>query len=98
LLRLDAISRLVAVSPVFATASLVGFSILAAFDSGVLQVPQFEAGSHGRVGLVEVVVELERAGRDDVALEQAVSRLSLEPSVTSVRWEVVDSPAAALSA
>jgi putative Mg2+ transporter-C (MgtC) family protein len=46
---------------------------------------------------VEVVVELEREGRDDVALEQAVSRLSLEPSVTSVRWEVVESTATALS-
>ena len=49
---------------------------------------------------VQVVVELERVseGRDDVALEQAVSPLSLEPSVSSVRWEVVDSPTAALTA
>ena len=39
---------------------------------------------------VEVVVELEREGRDDVALEQAVSRLSLEPSVTSVSWAVIE--------
>jgi len=46
---------------------------------------------------VEVVVELEREGREYVALEQAVSRLSLEPSVSSVRWEVVDSTATALS-
>jgi putative Mg2+ transporter-C (MgtC) family protein len=42
---------------------------------------------------VEVVVELERIGRDDLALEQAVSRLSLEPSVTSVSWVVVDARA-----
>lgn len=47
-----------------------------------------------RGSFVEVVVELEREGRDDIALERAVSRLSLEPSVTSVRWEVVDSPVA----
>jgi putative Mg2+ transporter-C (MgtC) family protein len=47
---------------------------------------------------VEVVVELSREGRDDVALEQAVSRLSLEPSVTSVRWEVIEGPVLELSA
>jgi putative Mg2+ transporter-C (MgtC) family protein len=40
-------------------------------------------------GLVEVIAELQRYGRDDVALEAAVSRLSLEPSVNSVSWSVV---------
>lgn len=38
--------------------------------------------------LVEVEAELSRLGRDDVALESAVSRLSLEPSVNSVSWTV----------
>lgn len=47
---------------------------------------------------VEVVVGLEREGRDDLALEQAVSRLSLEPSVTSVSWAVVETPAGTLVA
>jgi putative Mg2+ transporter-C (MgtC) family protein len=37
-------------------------------------------------GLVEITAELQRHGRDDLALEAAVSRLSLEPSVTSVTW------------
>jgi hypothetical protein len=37
-------------------------------------------------GLVEVSAELERRGRDGVALEAAVSRLSLEPSISSVSW------------
>jgi putative Mg2+ transporter-C (MgtC) family protein len=37
-------------------------------------------------GLVEVTAELQRHGRDDLALEAAVSRLSLEPSVSSVTW------------
>ena len=37
-------------------------------------------------GLVEVTAELQRHGRDDLAMEAAVSRLSLEPSVTSVTW------------
>jgi putative Mg2+ transporter-C (MgtC) family protein len=40
--------------------------------------------------LVEVEAELQRFGRDDVALEAAVSRLSLEPSVSSVSWTVVE--------
>ncbi len=41
---------------------------------------------NGGSGLVEVSAELARHGRDDLALEAAVSRLSLEPSVTSVTW------------
>jgi putative Mg2+ transporter-C (MgtC) family protein len=40
--------------------------------------------------LVEVEAELHRFERGDVALEAAVSRLSLEPSVTSVSWVVVE--------
>jgi putative Mg2+ transporter-C (MgtC) family protein len=43
--------------------------------------------------LVEVSAELHLYGRDDVALEQAVSRLSLEPSVSSVSWAVLDASA-----
>jgi putative Mg2+ transporter-C (MgtC) family protein len=43
-----------------------------------------DAGS----GLVEVSAELQRCGRDDIALEAAVSRLSLEPSVSSVTWNI----------
>jgi putative Mg2+ transporter-C (MgtC) family protein len=41
-------------------------------------------------GLVEVAAELQRRGRDDVALEAAVSRLSLEPSVSSVSWTIAE--------
>jgi len=40
--------------------------------------------------LVEVEAELQRQGRDDVALESAVSRLSLEPHVTWVSWNVIE--------
>jgi putative Mg2+ transporter-C (MgtC) family protein len=40
----------------------------------------------GGTGLVEVSAELQHHGRDDAALEAAVSRLSLEPSVSSVSW------------
>ncbi len=47
--------------------------------------------------LVEVEAELQRFGRDDVALEAAVSRLSLEPSVSSVSWTVVEPTSVALA-
>jgi putative Mg2+ transporter-C (MgtC) family protein len=49
-------------------------------------------------GVVEVEAELQRFGRDDVALEAAVSRLSLEPSVSSVSWSVVEDEGASLTA
>ncbi|HEV3360021.1 MAG TPA: MgtC/SapB family protein [Pseudonocardiaceae bacterium] len=39
-------------------------------------------------GLVEVRAELVADNRDDKQMELAVSRLSLEPQVTSVRWDV----------
>jgi putative Mg2+ transporter-C (MgtC) family protein len=45
--------------------------------------------------LVEVTAELLCAGRDDVALEAIVSRVSLEPSVSSVTWSTRE-PAALL--
>jgi putative Mg2+ transporter-C (MgtC) family protein len=48
-------------------------------------------------GMVEVTAELQRYGRDDVALEAAVSRLSLEPSVSSVTWNTRE-PAALVAA
>jgi putative Mg2+ transporter-C (MgtC) family protein len=44
----------------------------------------------GPAGLVEVTAELQSQGRDDLALEAAVSRLSLEPAVSSVTWAVTD--------
>ena len=45
-------------------------------------------------GLVQVEAELRRPGRDDAALEAAVSRLSLEPAVSSVSWTAVEGPGA----
>jgi putative Mg2+ transporter-C (MgtC) family protein len=48
-------------------------------------------------GLVQVEADLQRFGRDDVALEAAVSRLSLEPAVSSVSWTVVEDPGAVLA-
>jgi putative Mg2+ transporter-C (MgtC) family protein len=48
-------------------------------------------------GLAEVTAELHRFGRDDIALEAAVSRLSLEPSVSSVSWNTRE-PAALVTA
>ncbi len=57
----------------------------------VLRAVRSEDLDHGS-GMVEVSAELQRYGRDDVALEAAVSRLSLEPSVSSVTWNVVEEP------
>ncbi|QSB17226.1 MgtC/SapB family protein [Natronosporangium hydrolyticum] len=41
-------------------------------------------------GRVHVEAELVAAGRVDSQLEQAVSRLSLEPGVTAVQWRALD--------
>jgi putative Mg2+ transporter-C (MgtC) family protein len=48
-------------------------------------------------GLAEVTADLHRYGRDDLALEAAVNRLSLEPAVSSVIWNVCE-PAALVPA
>lgn len=40
-------------------------------------------------GRVEVRATLAADGRDDRALETAISRLSMEPSVTAVRWDAL---------
>jgi putative Mg2+ transporter-C (MgtC) family protein len=58
-------------------------------DEFVLRAVRSEDLDHGS-GQVEVIADLQRYGRNDVALEAAVSRLSLEPSVSSVTWNVVE--------
>jgi putative Mg2+ transporter-C (MgtC) family protein len=50
----------------------------------------------GARDLVEVTADLHHHGRNDLALETAVSRLSLEPSVSSVTWTTTE-PQAALA-
>ena len=52
----------------------------------------------GGSGLVEVTAELARHGRDDLALEAAVSRLSLEPAVSFVTWTTTEPEPALLGA
>jgi putative Mg2+ transporter-C (MgtC) family protein len=42
--------------------------------------------------------ELQSHGRDDLALEAAVSRLSLEPAVSSVTWTITEPEPALLAA
>ena len=44
-------------------------------------------GNGGGKGRVEVRAQLSAEQRDDKQMETAISRLSLEPSVTSVRWQ-----------
>jgi putative Mg2+ transporter-C (MgtC) family protein len=60
-------------------------------DEFVLRAVRSEDLDRG-TDLVEVEAELQRFGRDDVALEAAVSRLSLERSVSSVSWTVIEEP------
>lgn len=54
-------------------------------DFRLLSVASTNSTTDGRV---EVRAELAGDERDDAQMESAVSRLSLEPSVTSVRWQV----------
>jgi putative Mg2+ transporter-C (MgtC) family protein len=76
---------------VFAGRALVALALGALTrDDYVLRAVRSE-NLDRRGGLVEVIAELQRYGRDDVALEAAVSRLSLEPGVSSVTWNVVES-------
>jgi putative Mg2+ transporter-C (MgtC) family protein len=42
--------------------------------------------------MVTVQADLTATGRQDAVLEQAISRLSLEPGVSSVHWKVVEEP------
>jgi putative Mg2+ transporter-C (MgtC) family protein len=65
-------------------------------DNFVLHSLHSQNLDHGR-GLVEVTARLQRQGRDDLALEAAVSRLSLEPSVSSITWNACE-PAALANA
>ncbi|MBA2682136.1 MAG: hypothetical protein H0U76_27555 [Ktedonobacteraceae bacterium] len=44
---------------------------------------------------VEVLADLQLEGRKDALLEQIVARLSLEKSISTVRWEVVSNEEAA---
>jgi putative Mg2+ transporter-C (MgtC) family protein len=52
----------------------------------------------GPGGRVEVTAELHHHGRDDLALEAAVSRLSLEPSISTVTWTTTEPEPALLAA
>jgi putative Mg2+ transporter-C (MgtC) family protein len=58
-----------------------------------LRSQDLNAGS----GLVEITADLQLSGRDDVALEAIVSRVSLEPSISSVTWNACE-PAALATA
>jgi putative Mg2+ transporter-C (MgtC) family protein len=63
-------------------------------DFHLLSVSSANSTEHGATeGLVEVRADLVGEGRDDRQMAAAVSRLSLEPRVTSVRWDVRTEPA-----
>jgi putative Mg2+ transporter-C (MgtC) family protein len=54
------------------------------------QLRALESADIDGTDLVEVRAELATLGRDDHQIEEAAGRLGLEPSVTSVRWYVVE--------
>src|ERR1700737_2345520 len=56
------------------------------------RVRSIASSNTGANGCVEVRAELVGDQRDDRQMESAVSRLSLEPSVTSIRWASDDLP------
>jgi putative Mg2+ transporter-C (MgtC) family protein len=56
------------------------------------RVRSIASSNTGANGHVEVRAELIGDQRDDRQMESAVSRLSLEPSVTSIRWACDDLP------
>ncbi|HWE91318.1 MAG TPA: MgtC/SapB family protein [Pseudonocardiaceae bacterium] len=59
------------------------------------QLLSVSSENQAAAGLVEVRADLVGDARDDKQMEAAVSRLSLEPRVTSVRWDVRTEPSAA---
>jgi putative Mg2+ transporter-C (MgtC) family protein len=65
-------------------------------DDFVLHSLRSQNLNHG-LGLIEITAELQRRGRADLALEAAVSRLSLEPTVSSITWNAC-APAALFGA
>jgi len=58
------------------------------------RVRSIGSSNTGTKGHVEVRAELIGDQRDDRQMESAVSRLSLEPSITSIRWASDDHPEA----
>jgi putative Mg2+ transporter-C (MgtC) family protein len=65
-------------------------------DGFVLHSVRSHDLDHGS-DLAEIIADLHRLGRDDLALEAAVSRLSIEPAVSSLTWNACD-PAALVPA
>ena len=54
------------------------------------QLRALESADIDGTDLVEVKAELATIGRNDEQIEAAAGRLGLEPSVTSVRWHVIE--------
>jgi putative Mg2+ transporter-C (MgtC) family protein len=62
--------------------------LVQALSGGAFTLRTVESRDVPGDGMVEVFAELSTFGRDDARLEQAVNRLSLEPDVVAVRWDV----------
>jgi putative Mg2+ transporter-C (MgtC) family protein len=64
--------------------------LVQALSGGAFTLRTVESRDVPGDGMVEVFAELLTYGRDDARLEEAVNRLSLEPDVVAVRWDVAD--------
>ncbi|GAC1365334.1 MAG: MgtC/SapB family protein [Ktedonobacteraceae bacterium] len=69
--------------------------LLHSVSASELSLRALQSTDTANVDHIEVLADLQLDGRKDALLEQVVGRLSLEKSVSSVRWEVVSHEQAA---
>jgi putative Mg2+ transporter-C (MgtC) family protein len=67
--------------------------LLQGINGGPLLLRALQSEDTVDVAKIEVRAELQCEGHQDTALEQVVARLSLEESVSSVRWEITSDDA-----
>lgn len=63
--------------------------LLKGLNGASLTLHELESVNADRAGVVEITAHVTGSARNDHALERLSGRLSLEPSVTAVRWSVV---------
>lgn len=102
--RIDRLPNAAAESPVCYTLSLICYAeqeahlralLLHAVSASGLTLRRLQSADTADPRRVEVRSELLSTGPQDGAVEQAVARLSLEPGVSAIRWEVGEARTAA---
>lgn len=66
--------------------------LLQMVNNGSLMLQTLKSEDLNNPTKIQVTAELMTLNRNDVLLEQVVSRLSLEPGITTVSWEIVAEP------